>query len=135
MNFVFVVPNQWNETLNEIALADVQRLLGTLNLKINGEPVDFRQDDIPVQLWFSSDDCSNWGCRQLPEPIPLIGKGELWQNRLPEFLPRRFFEGLHEGDDITLSIRGVEVQFTASQKRSRYCRFGKFEDAFEHVLG
>ena len=87
-----------------------------------------KKGDKMVQLWMSGGTSDNWQDHGIPNTIP--GTDE---DYLPTYWPARCFEGMKEGDSLTLTINGHEVTFLANQLDYRYKRFGAFEEALAYV--
>lgn len=130
---IFIIPNAHDlidsSNHHEEAMRHWNRRLARFGLP------EFKVGDMPIQIWTTSPDVDSWNNHGCPPEVleeclcPQTGAGSYF----PETFPSRIFDGLKEGE--TISIKGcyAEFELTAKQLGYRYKTHGSFEEVFESV--
>lgn len=127
---IFIIPNKMSVvSSDEFGFKGWNSKLG-----FYGFP-EIQDGDIPVQIWTTSPEIDSWNNHGIPEDLmETIG---LWPDSkkcfFPELWPSSVFEGLKEGESITLSGNGFKIELTACQLDYRYKTHGSFEEVFLKV--
>ena len=109
---------------------------------INNEELGTKFDidnDAMVQIWITDDDHDNLTAHMGDDVRKeLYGKtyDEYKYNKcIPGYCPARLLENKKEGDHVTFTFpTGVTVECELCQLGYRYRRWGRFEEAFNHVV-
>lgn len=96
-------------------------------------------NDAMVQIWITDDDHDNLTAHMGDDVRKeLYGKtyDEYKYNKcIPGYCPARLLENKKEGDHVTFTFpTGVTVECELCQLGYRYRRWGRFEEAFNHVV-
>ena len=127
---LFIVPNSaytLKSALNpELFIAECEKLSKTLNMSIDP------QSAILIEVWtcdkISEDNggCGNWHCHYKE-----VNDEEI---HFPFYLPASLFGGKKEGDIISLTCNGFDIELTLDQLDYRYRRFGPFEKILNEII-
>lgn len=137
MGDVFIIPNAVEKLKNfcepEWIAEKCERMFG----------VKANMEDEMIQIWIVSKGKVDWkpfgGFQKELGIEGFKGFGKSKEERLlgylPEYVPKKIFEGKKEGDAIMLTCPeyGVKIILTCNQLSYRYSRFGRFEKVFEMV--
>ena len=134
----FIIPNASFEFKSE-EMSGPETIVTRAKRLMN---VDIKEGDQLVDMWFTPKEkteagdnlsCHYW-CFQ-----SLLGIEEQEDRDLlgyfPEYLPKRLFEGVVEGDTRTFDCPeyGAKIEVTFHQQGYRYARFGNFESVLSQV--
>ena len=121
---LFIVPNSlWKFNSNDDFIAEIRKAtLEDFGVKLS-------EGDILVQVWAYNEESDNWSDHGVK-----IGQDYKRPGGFPSNLPVSLFEGLKEGDTITLNHEGEEIILTLSQRSARYSRFGGFHEVLNDLL-
>ena len=130
----FIIPNRLDavETKSEFQ----KNQIDSWNRKLAkfGLP-EFKDGDMPIQIWATSQDCDNWDCHFKDwQPYGIDHEGFVYA------LPARILCGLKEGQELVIDVNeNLEIRLTAAQGKYRYANYpipnSSFESMLQHVIG
>jgi hypothetical protein len=142
-NYVFIVPNRAgpadDSEWGAMWLRDNNETAKKMDLAINGVPVDFKPDDVLVQLWWTGSGSENWSRHSLPSCLNCTKadierlKAGKYVGNMVEYLPLRLIKDFKEGDTFTVEANGKKVTVICNQKDYRYRDYGNFEEVLKQV--